>query len=216
MGLHWVLPYSSVKLSSGGFRKIEEIITLYLCRAMTTLSESLFTPTPIILSIFGSSNTLSKDTLHDALHQIIQELGTLPNKLLLPSEGNTSIYLQDWAEALHIHTMVFFSDWVRNGKMAQILRDDRMAKEGTHAIIFITEKATKRMQFAKRLSKKKQVFTIDSDGITTPLAAPPSALPQKASAPARKSSKETGQTLLKFQTTAAHGTETSSADQRAT
>ena len=85
-----------------------------------------------IWGIFGSSNKISERDLQDlVLVPILQELGHTPDRILIPSEGNTSIYLQDWADSLRIKTQVFQSDWVKNGRIAQILRDDRMRKECT-------------------------------------------------------------------------------------
>ena len=54
--------------------------------------EELFEPNIIILGIFGNIKTV--DTIQDNLHVILQELGRIPDKILIPVEGNSSIYIQ--------------------------------------------------------------------------------------------------------------------------
>ena len=72
--------------------------------------EPLHKPSMIILGIFGYHNTVTSATNQDnTLTPMLQELGRLPDMVLLPSEGNSSIYVGDWAESLHIKTQVFQS-----------------------------------------------------------------------------------------------------------
>jgi hypothetical protein len=159
----------------------------------------------IIWGIFGCSNKISERDLQDlVLVPILQELGRTPDKILLPSEGNTSIYLQEWADSLRIKTQVFQSDWARNGRIAQILRDDRMQKECTHMLVFLPPRSDRLGKMAEKMVKKgKVVFTSSADLTLTQLVLPPESASvensSKASARARKSNTETGQPLLKFQ-----------------
>jgi len=127
----------------------------------STLGDTLYQPQLIILSVFGSTNKVAQqDLLDNTLMPLLQEWGRPPDKVLLPSEGNSSIYIQDWAESLRIKTQTFYADWARNGRMAQILRDDRMYKECTHALVFLSQRSTKLEKFAERMAKKgKRVFT---------------------------------------------------------
>jgi len=166
-----------------------------------SLDDTLFEPNVIILGVFGTTNKISeKDLQENTLTLLLQEIGRLPDKILLPSEGNSSIYIQEWAESLHIKTQVFRSDWVRNGRIAKILRDDRIQKECTHMLIFLTNKTNKLEKFSEAQAKKgKMVFTSCPNQVLThvELRHDPS-LP--ASKPARKSNKGIVQTLLKFQT----------------
>ena len=149
-----------------------------------------------VLGIFGSINKVSENTLQDILTLILQELGHLPDKVLIPSEGNSSIYIGNWAESIHIKTQIFRSDWIQNGRIAQIIRDDRMYKECTHALVFLSQKSCRLEKYAEKMCKNgKTVFTSSHSLIQLeklyyePLA----------SKPVHKSSKRTGQTLLKFQ-----------------
>jgi hypothetical protein len=169
---------------------------------MTSIEEDiLFQPNVIVLGIFGSNNKIKEVDLQDnILTLILQELKQVPDKILLPSEGNSSLYIQAWAEALHISTQVFQSDWTRNGKMAQIIRDDRIQKECTHAFVFPSQRSTRLEKYAEKMAKKgKMVFMADPDNHLLRLQVSPSLPSLPASARARKSSKGTGQTLLKFQ-----------------
>ena len=173
-----------------------------------SLDDQIFEPTVIILGIFGNTNKVSEQDLQDnTLTLILQELGRMPDKVLIPTEGNSSIYIDSWAEALHIKTQSFQSDWARNGKIAQIIRDDRMAKECTHALVFLpvargVNKSTRLEKLAEKLCKNgKTVFTSSHNQTLTQLEMShyEPCRPSKASTRAHKSSKGTEQTLLKYQ-----------------
>jgi hypothetical protein len=160
-------------------------------------NEELYTPTIIILGVFGYQNTVTiADIQETVLISIVEEIGRLPDKILLPSEGNSSMYVQDWAESLHIKTQVFQSDWKRNGRSAQRFRDERIQKECTHALVFLSKRSDRLEKYAESLAKKgKIVFTSSHTQIVTML----SCSEEPASTPAHKSGKGTKQTLLKFQ-----------------
>ena len=172
-------------------------------------------PSMIILGIFGYHNKVtSAEIQENILTPMLQELGRVPDMVLLPSEGNSSIYVGDWAESLHSRVQVFQSDWARNGRSAQRIRDDRIQKECTHALVYLSNRSDRLEKYAESLAKKgKIVFTSSShQGLqmltcSEPRVAMPEpqvAVPEpssRASTTARKSGKGTVQTLLKFQTT---------------
>jgi hypothetical protein len=168
----------------------------------SVLEDIVYEPNIIILSVFGNTNKISEQDIQDnILTLILQELGRTPDKVLIPTEGNSSIYIQDWCESLHIKTQLFQSDWVRNGKIAQILRDDRMSKECTHALIFLphtkkAEKTSRLEKLSEKLCKKgKTVFTSSHNQTLMQLEmSQPQALEH-----VRKSNKGKEQTLLKYQ-----------------
>jgi hypothetical protein len=174
---------------------------------MSTFQEEIHPPTIRLIGVFGASNHVTQEDIHEYMTHMLSELGGMPTKILLPSEGNSSIYLQEWAESLHVSTMVFQPDWMRNGRMAQILRDDRMWKECSHAMVFLSPKSNRLEKVAERMAKKgKMVVTISSDGkeitqLTCEPVVPALPVSKKASACAHKSNTGTTQTLLKFQTT---------------
>jgi hypothetical protein len=163
--------------------------------------EQLHMPSMIILGIFGYHNTVtSADVQDNTLTPMLQELERLPDIILLPSEGNSSIYVGDWAESLHIKTQVFQSDWARNGKVAQRIRDERIQKECTHALVYLSNRSDRLEKYAESLAKKGKIVFTSSPNQSLQMLTCSEPL-KKASASARKSSKGTVQTLLKFQTT---------------
>lgn len=168
----------------------------------SVLEDTIYEPDVFVLGVFGNTNKVSEQELQDnTLTLILQELGRTPDKVLIPTEGNSSIYIQDWCDSLGIKTQSFQADWIRNGKIAQILRDDRMAKECTHALVFVSDKSTRLEKFAEKLCKKnKIVFTSSHNQTLTQFemlhSSPPS---QKALGRAHKSNKGKVQTLLKYQ-----------------
>ena len=166
-----------------------------------SLNYELYEPQVIVVGVFGNTNKVSEQDLQEnTLTLILQELGRIPDKILIPSEGNSSIYIDSWAEALHIKTQIFQADWGRNGKIAQIIRDDRIAKECTHALVFLSQKSTKLEKFAEKLCKKgKVIFTSSHNQTLTQYEMSHSSQPYEALKPARKSNIGKAQTLLKFQ-----------------
>ena len=162
------------------------------------LEDTVFEPNVIILSVFGTMNKIGEAEFQEkVIMQLLQQVERIPDKILLPSEGNSSIYLQEWAEALHIQTQIFHSDWKRNGKIAQIIRDDRMQKECTHALVFLTDKSEKlNKQAEKMVKKEKQVFTYHTH---LKLLNEPAVIPLPVSKPVHTSSKRIMQMLLQGQ-----------------
>lgn len=175
--------------------------------ALATLDDKeIYEPNPIILSIFGYTNKISEDDIiANTLIPILSEISRPPDKVLIPSDGNSSIYIQSWAESLCIKTQVFQADWQRNGRMAQILRDDRMFKECTHALVFLSAKSDRLEKFAERMARKgKTVFTSSHSQTLTQYETShyePAPVPRRASKRVHKSGTGKGQMLLKFQTT---------------
>jgi hypothetical protein len=173
-----------------------------------SLDDIIYNPQVIVLGIFGSTNKISEQDLQDnTLTLILQELGRTPDKVLIPVEGNSSIYIQEWCQSLGIKKQTFQADWVRNGKIAQILRDDRMTKECTHALVILpatkgVQKPARLEKFAEKLCKKgKIVFTSSHNQMLTQFEMSYSepVQPLKALVRVHKSSKGKVQTLLKFQ-----------------
>jgi hypothetical protein len=166
---------------------------------MATLEDTIYEPQIIVLGVFGYTNKVSEQDIQDnTLNLILRELGRTPDKVLIPSDGNSSIYIQEWAESLGIKTQTFQSDWGRNGKVAQIIRDDRMFKECTHALVFLSQKSQRLEKFAEKMCKKgKIVFTSSHNQQMTLLELSQSE--QKASERARKSDTGIMQMWQKYQ-----------------
>jgi hypothetical protein len=169
-----------------------------------SLDDTIYEPQVIVLGVFGCTNKVSEQDLQDnTLNIILRELGRTPDKVLLPTEGNSSIYIQEWAESLGIKTQSFHSDWARNGKIAQIMRDDRMSKECTHALVFLPaprgQKPSRLEKFAEKVCKKgKAVFTSSHTQQMCELTCH-EPQPQKASERARKLDRGIAQMWQKYQ-----------------
>ena len=169
-----------------------------------SLDDILYEPQVIILGIFGHTNKISEQDLQDnTLTLILQELGRTPDKVLIPTEGNSSFYIQEWAESLRIKTQMFQADWVKNGRAAAILREDRIQKECTHALIFLSQKSTRLEKFAEKIAKKgKIVFTSSHNQTLTQFEmshSEPLKTPKRVSGHARKSDIGIAQMWQKFQ-----------------
>ena len=66
---------------------------------------------------------------------ISEHLETAPQRVILPSEGNSSIYIQSWADSKKIQYTLFECDWVRLGKRAAMMRDCAIQKEADYFLL---------------------------------------------------------------------------------
>jgi hypothetical protein len=150
---------------------------------------------PIYLGVLGYNTDATEEKVREQLLQpMLQELERMPDKMILPSEGNSSIYLLDWAEQMKIETQVYEPDWRRHQKRAKIYRDSRIQKEATHFLIFLNKRTDTNAKLADRLAKKGHtVFTVaysswEVEMLSSPQPLPP--LPQPSSVqPAARSTK---------------------------
>jgi hypothetical protein len=116
----------------------------------------------IYLGVLGYNTDTTEEKVREQLLQpILQELGRMPDKIVMPSEGNSSIYILDWAEQMKIETQVYEPDWRRHQKRAKIYRDTRIQKEATHFLIFLNKRTDTNAKLAERLARKGHIiFTI--------------------------------------------------------
>lgn len=120
---------------------------------------------PVTLGILGQSSKWTRDTIAEGvMNPLISELGKLPFSILMPSEGDTSMLLQIWAERQGIGHQVLDADWKRLGRKARALRDGRILKESTHLLFFLGNRSDYYEKVAIREAKKgKVVFTMDPE-----------------------------------------------------
>lgn len=112
-------------------------------------------PKPIILGVLGYRTDATQNKLvEDVMTPLLQELGRVPERILLPSEGASSIFLSDWADGLQIHTQIYEADWRRHQRRALIYRDARIQEEATHFLIFLNKRSTANEKIAMRLARK--------------------------------------------------------------
>jgi hypothetical protein len=120
---------------------------------------------PIYLGVLGSHSAVDEVKIRETLLQpILQELGRMPDKLIVPSEGNSSVYITDWGEQMKIETQIYEPDWRRHQKRAKIYRDSRIQKESTHFIVFLNKRTNTNEMLANRLARQgKVIFTVSYD-----------------------------------------------------
>ena len=59
---------------------------------MSVLQDDLFEPTACILGVIGSSNKMTSEEIQDyVLAPMLQEMGRMPDRILLPTEGHSSL-----------------------------------------------------------------------------------------------------------------------------
>ena len=140
---------------------------------------------PLFLGVIGSRTDATETRIRDeVLLPILQELGRMPDKLILPEEGASSIYIHDWADTMKIQSHIYQCDWQRHGKRAKIFRDSRIQEESTHFLIFLQKRSEFNEKLGTRLARKGyHVFTVSySDWSIEELVftdPPASELPQK-------------------------------------
>jgi hypothetical protein len=87
----------------------------------------------ILLGVFGHSNQISQDDLYThVLTPLLEELQVLPDRILLPTEGNTSIYIQDWAERMYACTCVSLQPFGTYGEIRR--KNGEKREEGLYII----------------------------------------------------------------------------------
>ena len=117
---------------------------------------------PLFLGIIGSRNDITQEVLIEKIiNPILQELGRLPDKVIMPSEGTSSIFITDWAESLKIPHQIYEADWQRHARRAKIFRDARIQQESTHFIVFLNKRSEFNEKLATRLARQEHtVFTV--------------------------------------------------------
>lgn len=134
---------------------------------MDFLNEVRAVGKPIFLGILGKHEKLSKEQMHDKiLHPLVSAMGRLPDKVLVPSEGTSSMYMSLWAEKLNIETHAVEADWRKMQRKAGILRDARILKGSSHLLIFLGPRSRAYEQTGFREAKKgKTVYLVEHDSL---------------------------------------------------
>lgn len=142
---------------------------------------------PLFLGILGSRQDGTQDKyLYEILGPILQELGRIPDKVILPSEGISSIYISDWADSLKIPNQMYEADWRQHQRRAKIFRDARIQMEATHFLVFLNKRSEFNEKLANRLARKGHtVFTIGYKDWTLETLTVEEPLPSSQSPPPR-------------------------------
>lgn len=117
---------------------------------------------PLYMGILGSTDSITKDVCYETiLAPIMAGLESIPSRLIIPSEGNSSMFLDSWAETHKIPTDVYTCEWAKMGKRAKIWRDNRIIQESTIFVVFLNKKSNFYETTATRLAKKgHRVFVV--------------------------------------------------------
>jgi hypothetical protein len=162
----------------------------------TDETEPLQKGKPFVLGVIGSrSDDNQQQFLETIVYPILEVLEQPPNELILPAEGNSSIWLSDWADSLKIPTQLYEADWRRHKRRAKIYRDARIQQEGTHFLIFLNKRSNSNEQIATRLARAgKVVFTVsyETSEIEQLIIEQPSLSSQSAPPAGRGSKRGTG------------------------
>jgi len=148
---------------------------------------------PFFLGILGTRTDVDASKYVDGiLLPILEEWGKLPEKMILPAEGSSSIMIGEWAEQMKVPTQIYEADWFRHKRRAKIFRDARIQQESTHFLIFLNKRSTFNEQLAERLARSgKHVCTVSyadwEVSMLIPSSTPPSVPPTK-----RESKRGTG------------------------
>lgn len=132
-------------------------------------SSSIKAPKPFYLGILGATEKFTKESiLSDVINPILEQEERMPTRLLLPSEGTSSLLLSIWAERMNLQSAEYTCDWKTLGKRARALRDSRIIKESTHLILFCGAKSDYYEKLAQREAKKGRIiYTVASSGDIT-------------------------------------------------
>ena len=146
---------------------------------MSDFTDETILPTkgdPLFLGVIGArADATQEKILEDVITPILQELGRMPDRLILPADGLSTIFISDWSERLKLPTQIYEADWRRHQRRAKIFRDARIQQESTHFLIFLNKRSDYNEKLAVKLAKQgRSVFTVTySDWSLEMLSLPP-------------------------------------------
>jgi hypothetical protein len=108
------------------------------------------------LGVLGHRKDLTQDDVKQIMDLIVEDFPTIQS-MHLPSDGDTSIYIEICADGKLIPCTLYEADWRRDGRRAQIFRDARILRESTHFLIFGAPRSEKPYKTAEQLVKKHHV-----------------------------------------------------------
>jgi hypothetical protein len=119
-------------------------------------------PKPFFLGVLGSRNDgTEEDYLHKVLFPMLEVMERTPEKVILPAEGTSTIWIQNWAESMKIPTETYQADWRRHQRRAKIFRDARIQQEGTKFLVFLNMRSEANEKIANRIAEHgREVFTV--------------------------------------------------------
>ncbi len=117
---------------------------------------------PLYVGVLGKTESITQDKLStEILNPLLSLWGRLPDKLIVSSEGMSSVLFSIWAERNEIESQMIEADYRKLGRRAGFLRDAMILKECTHLLVFLGVRSQKNEEVAMREAKKgKKVYTI--------------------------------------------------------
>ena len=123
--------------------------------------------TRFVLGILGhSSSSKWNSTIiaESIMNPFLSQYSALPEKIMMPAEGSTSLLIEAWASRHNIDVQVMDANWVRTGKKARVMRDTKILKESTHLLFFLGSRSDYYEKIAFREAKKgRRVYTVGAD-----------------------------------------------------
>lgn len=121
----------------------------------------------IVLGVIGGSKAAfwTKQTIEkNIVSRLVNQFGKKPDMILLPNDGNTSIFIEIWANKQNIPVAVYDADWIKLGRRARAIRDSKIQKEATHLLYFFGNRSDYYENAAIREVKKgKEVYSVDPE-----------------------------------------------------
>ncbi len=105
------------------------------------------------LGILGNKKDMTSELAGELMQLLIEDIGT-PQSVIVPVGGNSSVYIEGWAEDNEIPVMLCEADFMKNGRMAAVYRDAQIQREATHFMVFGGPRSQKPLQVARSLAKK--------------------------------------------------------------
>lgn len=129
---------------------------------MNPLEEKPQRGEPLYVGVLGKTESITQDKLStEILNPLLSIWGRLPEKLIVSSEGMSSVLFSIWAERNEVESQMIEADYRKLGRRAGFLRDAMIVKESTHLLVFLGVRSQKNEEVAMREAKKgKKVYTI--------------------------------------------------------
>lgn len=129
----------------------------------TDEAEPLQKPNPFFLGVLGSrSDGSEEDYLHKIIYPMLEVMERTPEKVILPAEGISTMWIQTWAESMKIPTELYQADWRRHQRRAKVFRDARIQQESTHFLVFLNKRSEANEKLATRIAQNgRDVFTVN-------------------------------------------------------
>ncbi len=117
---------------------------------------------PLYIGILGKTEGITQEKLiHEVIFPLVSLWGRLPEKLILSSEGMSSVLFSIWAERNEVEYQMLEADYRKLGRRAGFLRDSMIVKECTYLLVFLGIRSQKNEEIAMREAKKgKKVYTV--------------------------------------------------------